>query len=377
MTTQPGAPTRQGLHIAQALGLEALLGSSSIWTASQRFNTDVLLTFGTTNGTDWDFKHNGSDMYLQSNTGGLMIGLAASPPAPDNDNIHIWKGTAGSVVAGTDSLLVIEDNADAYIGFLTPNGNAAGLHFGDPEDSNAGRFYYAHATNMFQVFTAGVHRLNHSAGAFAFQEATTISTSSGDLTLAPATDIIFKQGGNEIGRFEPAYGGYADVLRVVGITADYQTAIHIQGLAGMDSNLVFYEAGAWKYYLGYDATASLFRLHTTDYNGSSGNRDVLRVADGQAQVDFDVTIGSFDDYDDVAVLEAAYSPTAAAYDLGGGILKQGTELLADIGVLKRYKDGWLGYNPQRMDALIAGGIYQNRGRIKTLEDRIAALEKGT
>jgi hypothetical protein len=205
-----------------------------------------------------------------------------------------------------------------------------------------------------------------------------IGTSSGDLTLAPAQDIIFKQGGNEIGRFEPAYGSYTDTLRVVGITSSYSTELHVQSLAGYDASVVFYEASAWKYIFGYDASADRMRLTSTDGDGAGANLDIIRIPDGQLTVDFNATAdeSAFDDYDDVAVLEAAYSPTAAAYDLGAGILKRGKELLADIGVLKRYEDDWFGYNPQRMDALMAGGIYQNRDRIKTLEERIVALEKG-
>ena len=211
-----------------------------------------------------------------------------------------------------------------------------------------------------------------------FTGAQEISTSSGDLTIAPASDIIFNQGGNEIGRFEAAYLGYADVLKLTGMTSGDDTELLINALSGQSSYIEFIEAGTWMYILGYDAANNRFKITSTDTDGSGANADIIRIPDGQLTVDFNATAddSAFDDYDDVAVLEAAYSPTSAAYDLGSGILKRGKELLADIGVLKRYEDDWFGYNPQRMDALLAGGIYQTRDRIKTLEERIAALEKG-
>jgi hypothetical protein len=111
MTTQPGAPTRQGLHIAQALGLEALLGSSSTWTASQRFNTNVLLTFGTTNGTDADFYYDGTNMQLDVNSGGLILTGA-------------FTASAGGSLTGTWSNLGIVTTVDINGG--TVDGAAIG-----------------------------------------------------------------------------------------------------------------------------------------------------------------------------------------------------------------------------------------------------------
>ena len=74
------------------------------------------------------------------------------------------------------------------------------------------------------------------------------------------------------------------------------------------------------------------------------------------------------------LLEASKSPTAEAYDFGNGVMKRGQEALIEAGVLKRYDDGWVGYNDQRMAALLAGGIYQTRWKVDELEEEIIELK---
>ena len=117
-------------------------------------------------------------------------------------------------------------------------------------------------------------------------------------------------------------------------------------------------------------------LQSADFNGSSGEADIFRISDGQASIDANTTWddNAFDDYDDVALLEAAIRPTADAYDFGKGVLKRGRDALIEVGILRRYDDGFVGYNDQRMAALLAGAIYQNRERAANLEERLAALE---
>jgi len=75
------------------------------------------------------------------------------------------------------------------------------------------------------------------------------------------------------------------------------------------------------------------------------------------------------------VLYRAFSVPHGEYLAGQGLLASRQEELIDIGVLRRYEDGWVGHNPQRMEALLAGGIYQSRERIDRNAERIDALEK--
>lgn len=126
----------------------------------------------------------------EAGSGDLMIALAGSFPSPDPGAVHIWGGSAG-VVSATDgnSQLILENDASVYLQFLTPNTNVSGLRFGDPEDDDNGIFRYDHTTPRFVTIIGGVSRLAYSAAAFAFQEATAISTSVGDLTLDPTGNV--------------------------------------------------------------------------------------------------------------------------------------------------------------------------------------------
>jgi hypothetical protein len=164
------------------------------------------------------------------------------------------------------------------------------------------------------------------------------------------------------------------------ITLDENVKIHDGDLyldnASGQVQLQFQNAGTYKFIVGMATSSNQFFISTTDSDGSGTDKDVIRIPIGQATVDFDATAdeNAFDDYDDAMVLAAAYSPTAKSYELGKGIMARGKELLADIGILRRYDDGWLGYAPARMDALMAGAIYQSRETIDLLSEKVKALE---
>ena len=64
------------------------------------------------------------------------------------------------------------------------------------------------------------------------------------------------------------------------------------------------------------------------------------------------------------------------YEQGKQILRSNFEELVSLGILRRYDDGGVGYNDQRMAPLLAGGIYQNRFRMDTQFAEIdASLKK--
>ncbi len=125
----------------------------------------------------------------QMQTNGLTIGLTAGAPAPDNNAVHVWWGSAGVITAHTNAVFVLEGNTSTYLQFLCPSGSWAGLVFGDEGTNAVGRLLYKHTTDEFGFFLAGVERLEYGVGAFAFNEATVIST-IGALTLAPTTELI-------------------------------------------------------------------------------------------------------------------------------------------------------------------------------------------
>ena len=125
------------------------------------------------------------------------------------------------------------------------------------------------------------------------------------------------------------------------------------------------------YHLGYNAASNYFYLRSRDTDGSATDADIWRVPDGQSTSDANTTWDAnvFDDYDDAMVLNP--------YRDGVLNLAERREELIEMGVLKRYSDGWIGHNDQRMEALLAGGIYQNRTRIDSqyeeLNKRLEAI----
>jgi hypothetical protein len=142
-------------------------------------------------------------------------------------------------------------------------------------------------------------------------------------------------------------------------------------------------ANNMRYTLGYDGSENHFRLESQDINGSGTTGDIFRVDDGQTTIDADSTWDDsvYDDYDDAMVLHRAFGREnrITVFEQGQEILKANTDELVEMGVLRKYDDGWIGHNDQRMEALLAGGIYQNRqrldGAISRLEDEIAELRK--
>ena len=128
------------------------------------------------------------------------------------------------------------------------------------------------------------------------------------------------------------------------------------------------------YNLRYDGANGQLELNSTSTTGTPGQAaDIWRIPDGQLTMDFNSTTdeSAFDDYDDAMVLRRAFSPE---YRGGRDLIRNNRQELIDMGVLRQYDDGFVGYSDQRMAALLAGGIYQTRQRVDELDERIAALE---
>ena len=161
--------------------------------------------------------------------------------------------------------------------------------------------------------------------------------------------------------------------RVAASSSGVAQIIFTEGLGSGAANNMQYE-------IGYDSSADYLKLTSRDTDGASADADIWRVPDGQTTIDANTTwdINVFDDYDDAMVL----SP----YRQGVINLAARRRDLISMGVLRQYRDGWVGYNDQRMAALLAGGIYQNRqrmdqqhdetiARFSTVDDRLEAVEE--
>jgi hypothetical protein len=161
------------------------------------FDNDVKLSFGTGNrsqiyndGTDnfWDLVTVGS--------GGLMIAGAASFPSPDagmGSAVHLWHGSAGTVSANNQTTLILESSSTVALTLLSPNNQARAIYFGEPAQAIRGSIIYFGSTDSpadtMRLSTAGSARVHISAGAFAFQEETEMSSTAGRIILSPSTYV--------------------------------------------------------------------------------------------------------------------------------------------------------------------------------------------
>ena len=341
-------------------------------------------------GSDSQIYYDGTDSFWNlrdTGTGDLMIALAGSYPSPDPDGVHIWKGSAGSVVTDNTSALTLEDSQDVALSLLSPAANQGLIRFGDPGSNSAGIFGYDHSsTPKFRVAIEGSDRLYYSAGAFAFQEATTVSTTSGDLDLNPSGDVDLNNNAltnvGNAGSDWSAGSLTVDHSSTTSVTASTTGGgndaqfIAKTPASSTGGNYVLFQQGDGSgsannmlYLLGYTADAAYFRLQSRDSDGSATNADVFRVPDGQLTIDANSTWDDnvFDGFDDAMVL----SP----YRDGVLNLAARQEELIEMGVLRRYPDGWVGHNDQRMEALLAGGIYQTRARVDENTARLDRLAK--
>jgi hypothetical protein len=92
-----------GMNLVQGINPEGLTAFALSWTANQRFNDNVLLTFGTVDGTDADLYYDGTDMVYDVNSGvhkflGGGDGTAAK---------LAFTGTAQLLDANADSIVDI------------------------------------------------------------------------------------------------------------------------------------------------------------------------------------------------------------------------------------------------------------------------------
>ena len=86
---------------------------------------------------------------------GGNVGLGTTSPGT---RLHVFTGSAGAVSVQSEVGLVIEDDENAYIQFLTPATNAAGIFFGDPS-GNTGQLVYDHAIDGMRFQTNGSTRI--------------------------------------------------------------------------------------------------------------------------------------------------------------------------------------------------------------------------
>lgn len=152
-------------------------------SANITLNDNVKILLGTS-GAEAELYSDGTDTHYRSINGGLMIAQSATPPDPDLDQVHIWRGTAGSVTASAAADLIIEDNSHAGLQFLCPAGDNNYIFFGDADDNDIGQITYDHGNNRLSFKTnAGTHLYLSSVGNLQIGDNSVRGTTVGTKTI--------------------------------------------------------------------------------------------------------------------------------------------------------------------------------------------------
>ena len=310
----------------------------------------------------------------QMETNGLTIGLASSAPAPQNDNVTIWSGSGATTTPSDNAQLTLENNNATYLQFLPDEGYNGGILVGDDSDVDAGRILYNNDNDDWDISTgtgstSSASQMIIKNGSVDIKNNELLNVGSADSNWE--TNKITQAGGsgNQEVRIETTGSSAASILRLV--TPNAGTGVNAIVFAQGDGDGQDDHMG---YNLRYDGANGQLELNSTSTTGTAGQAaDIWRIPDGQLTMDFNSTTdeSAFDDYDDAMVLKRAFSPE---YRGGRDLMRENRQELIDMGVLRQYDDGFVGYSDQRMAALLAGGIYQTRQRVDELDERIAALE---
>ena len=89
------------------------------------------------------------------------VGINTSSPTA---NLHVFKGESGGAAPNSQASLVLENNSNTYLQFLTPATNESGMLFGDT-DNDRGGLTYNHSTDSMVFRVAAAERMRiDSAG---------------------------------------------------------------------------------------------------------------------------------------------------------------------------------------------------------------------
>ena len=136
-------------------------------------NDDVLLRFG-----------DGGDQVLLNRSTALNANTALT---------NVLIGTPVTPALAANSLIISDITASGDLLLATNlSGNAIAAFWAD--GSSGDRAVLAASGASIDHYIAGTKVLDHASAAFAFQEATTISTTAGALTLTPTTDVVISNG---------------------------------------------------------------------------------------------------------------------------------------------------------------------------------------
>lgn len=335
----------------------------------------------------------------------------------------VIEGTRVTQAVAANSLLIGNITDDGDIAFyVSKAGNSQMVFLAD--GSTGDTAILASSGQSFDVYIAGTKEIDYATAALAFQQATTISTTTGALTLSPSGNLILKDGLNFIGATsnagmtvgitinqgandnqilafkssDVAHGitdivetdTYADMLKQAGNdggllirgftevstalrlatthTTDVTTKLSTSTASvEIDARL---KSGAGNAGLGADANLICFRNNAT-------TRFILD-GDGDSHQDVGTSWTNFDDEDDVALLNSlscyVARPGNAIGEQFRDWITHNKDMLMKAEVLSGDEPGHPFINMSRLSMLLVGAVRQLGLQQKMLERKLLAIQ---
>jgi len=134
---------------------------------------------------DFRVESNGNANMLFVDGGNNKVGVGIS--TPDN-TLHVHTNSAGTVTANADfDDLVIENNTNMGMSFLSPNDSFIQIGFGDVDDNDIGKILYQHTNNSMQFVTNTAERMRIDTDGKILLGTNSVN-GNGGITLAPNAD---------------------------------------------------------------------------------------------------------------------------------------------------------------------------------------------
>jgi len=211
----------------------SVYSTSSIPCQIESSGSDARISIFTSSGS-------GGQGFVQASSGSLLlgssntermritssgnVGIGTSNP---ERKVHIFNGASTALASNANSALVIEDDSNAYISFLSPNFLEAGLLFGDSADNDVGSLTYNHLLDRMSIRVGGSSGLSiESTG---IDVTGTVTATDGN-----STEWNTAYGwGDHAGNYLPLSGGtLTGALTTTEITAGKFVAKQLTGVIG-------------------------------------------------------------------------------------------------------------------------------------------------
>ena len=116
------------------------------------------------------YNSSGTSQSLFWDSSAQSLGIGTSSP---DANLHVFKGESGGATPNSQSSLVLENNSNTYLQFLTPATNESGMLFGD-NDNDRGGLTYNHSSDFMAFRVAAAERMRiGSSGVLSVANTTT------------------------------------------------------------------------------------------------------------------------------------------------------------------------------------------------------------